>query len=145
MGAFTRNGCGGDARKSRASKVVCSRKPNASWCDVLSAQMPKTVFDVQIGFSNWLSKTRLPFSRSLSSELDALLRAPVKQLRGRSGIVVRYQLSALCHGHLDPPMFEDNGLGGLFLRGNYVSGVALGRRVDGAYESAAEVYNYLFV
>ncbi|KAK9085178.1 hypothetical protein Sjap_025589 [Stephania japonica] len=32
---YTKWICGGDARKSRASKVVCSRKPNASWCDVL--------------------------------------------------------------------------------------------------------------
>ncbi|KAK9137568.1 hypothetical protein Sjap_008162 [Stephania japonica] len=42
---YTKWICGGDARKSRASKVVCSRRPNASWCDVLSAQTPKTVFD----------------------------------------------------------------------------------------------------
>ncbi|KAK9096653.1 hypothetical protein Sjap_022150 [Stephania japonica] len=42
---YTKWICGGDARKSTASKVVCSRRPNASWCDVLSAQTPKTVFD----------------------------------------------------------------------------------------------------
>ncbi|KAK9130707.1 hypothetical protein Sjap_011194 [Stephania japonica] len=30
----------------RAGQVrLCSRRPNASWCDVLSAQTPKTVFD----------------------------------------------------------------------------------------------------
>ncbi|KAK9147178.1 hypothetical protein Sjap_007081 [Stephania japonica] len=53
-------------------------------------------------------------------------------------------------GHLDlldavQSGLRENGLGGLFLRGNYVSGVALGRCVEGAYESAAEVYNYLSV
>ncbi|KAK9084475.1 hypothetical protein Scep_030946 [Stephania cephalantha] len=53
-------------------------------------------------------------------------------------------------GHLDlvdaaQSGLRDNGLGGVFLRGNYVSGVALGRCVEGAYETAAEVYNYLSV
>ena len=35
------------------------------------------------------------------------------------------------------------GLQGLFLGGNYVSGVALGRCVEGAYEVAAEVTDFL--
>ncbi|KAK9086168.1 hypothetical protein Syun_028562 [Stephania yunnanensis] len=53
-------------------------------------------------------------------------------------------------GHLDlvdaaQSGLRDKGLGGVFLRGNYVSGVALGRCVEGAYETAAEVYNYLSV
>lgn len=38
---------------------------------------------------------------------------------------------------------SDNGLEGLFLGGNYVSGVALGRCVEGAYEVASEVTGFL--
>lgn len=37
----------------------------------------------------------------------------------------------------------DAGFRGLFLSGNYVSGVALGRCVEGAYEVAAEVADFL--
>ncbi|KAL2897482.1 Protoporphyrinogen oxidase 1 chloroplastic [Bienertia sinuspersici] len=37
----------------------------------------------------------------------------------------------------------DAGFKGLFLGGNYVSGVALGRCIEGAYESAAEVVEFL--
>ncbi|OVA16612.1 Amine oxidase [Macleaya cordata] len=51
-------------------------------------------------------------------------------------------------GHLDileaaKRALRDGGFDGLFLGGNYVSGVALGRCVEGAYESAAEVSNFL--
>ncbi|KAF8401206.1 hypothetical protein HHK36_012135 [Tetracentron sinense] len=51
-------------------------------------------------------------------------------------------------GHLDlleaaKTALCDGGFQGLFLGGNYVSGVALGRCVEGAYESAAEVSNFL--
>ena len=38
---------------------------------------------------------------------------------------------------------KDTGFQGLFLGGNYVSGVALGRCVEGAYEVAAEVTKFL--
>jgi len=37
----------------------------------------------------------------------------------------------------------DAGCKGLFLGGNYVSGVALGRCVEGAYEAASEVAGFL--
>ena len=37
----------------------------------------------------------------------------------------------------------DAGYKGLFLGGNYVSGVALGRCVEGAYEAAAEIADFL--
>ncbi|XXG84717.1 hypothetical protein AAC387_Pa10g2174 [Persea americana] len=51
-------------------------------------------------------------------------------------------------GHLDnlesaKAALRDCGLEGLFLGGNYVSGVALGRCVEGAYESATEISNFL--
>lgn len=51
-------------------------------------------------------------------------------------------------GHLDVldnarNALSNGGFKGLFLGGNYVSGVALGRCVEGAYEVAAEVTDYL--
>lgn len=51
-------------------------------------------------------------------------------------------------GHLDilgsaKDALKGTGLQGLFLGGNYVSGVALGRCVEGAYEVAAEVSDFL--
>ncbi|XP_030471495.1 protoporphyrinogen oxidase 1, chloroplastic [Syzygium oleosum] len=51
-------------------------------------------------------------------------------------------------GHLDhldsaKAALKDIGFQGMFLGGNYVSGVALGRCVEGAYEVAAEVSNFL--
>ncbi|GMI66683.1 hypothetical protein like AT4G01690 [Hibiscus trionum] len=51
-------------------------------------------------------------------------------------------------GHLDlldtaKTALMDSGFHGLFLGGNYVSGVALGRCVEGAYEVAAEVKEFL--
>ncbi|XP_051141862.1 protoporphyrinogen oxidase, chloroplastic [Andrographis paniculata] len=51
-------------------------------------------------------------------------------------------------GHLDVldsarAALSNGGFEGLFLGGNYASGVALGRCVEGAYEVAAEVTNYL--
>ncbi|KAG8477567.1 hypothetical protein CXB51_030815 [Gossypium anomalum] len=51
-------------------------------------------------------------------------------------------------GHLDlldtaKMALRDSGFHGLFLGGNYVSGVALGRCVEGAYEVAAEVKEFL--
>jgi oxygen-dependent protoporphyrinogen oxidase len=38
---------------------------------------------------------------------------------------------------------KEKGLQGLFLGGNFVSGVALGRCVEGAYEVASEVTDFL--
>ncbi|KAI9182005.1 hypothetical protein LWI28_021007 [Acer negundo] len=51
-------------------------------------------------------------------------------------------------GHLDlldaaKSSLHGNGLQGLFLGGNYVAGVALGRCVENAYEVAADVSNFL--
>lgn len=51
-------------------------------------------------------------------------------------------------GHLDlldsaRAGLSNGGFKGVFLGGNYVSGVALGRCVEGAYEVAAEVTDYL--
>lgn len=51
-------------------------------------------------------------------------------------------------GHLDvldnaKTSLSNAGFKGIFLGGNYASGVALGRCVEGAYEVAAEVTNYL--
>ncbi|KAI4301601.1 hypothetical protein L6164_034863 [Bauhinia variegata] len=51
-------------------------------------------------------------------------------------------------GHFDlleaaKSALRDTGFEGLFLGGNYASGVALGRCVDGAYEVAAEVNDFL--
>ncbi|TXG63191.1 hypothetical protein EZV62_010185 [Acer yangbiense] len=51
-------------------------------------------------------------------------------------------------GHLDlldaaKSSLQCNGLQGLFLGGNYVAGVALGRCVENAYEVAADVSNFL--
>ncbi|XP_010556673.1 PREDICTED: protoporphyrinogen oxidase 1, chloroplastic isoform X2 [Tarenaya hassleriana] len=51
-------------------------------------------------------------------------------------------------GHLDilnaaKASLASSGLDGIFLGGNYVSGVALGRCVEGAYDMAAEVNSFL--
>ncbi|KAK7269541.1 hypothetical protein RIF29_22272 [Crotalaria pallida] len=51
-------------------------------------------------------------------------------------------------GHLDlldvaKTSLKNGGFEGLFLGGNYVTGVALGRCVEGAYEAAAEVNQFL--
>lgn len=51
-------------------------------------------------------------------------------------------------GHLDVldnarTALSNGGFKGLFLGGNYVSGVALGRCVEGAYDVAAELTDYL--
>lgn len=51
-------------------------------------------------------------------------------------------------GHFDildsaKSALSDAGFQGMFLGGNYVSGVALGRCVEGAYEIAAEVTEFL--
>lgn len=51
-------------------------------------------------------------------------------------------------GHLDHLEAAKTALGrggfdGLFLGGNYVAGVALGRCVEGAYDSASEVSDFL--
>ncbi|XP_077240531.1 protoporphyrinogen oxidase, chloroplastic-like [Tasmannia lanceolata] len=51
-------------------------------------------------------------------------------------------------GHLDllqdaKAALADGGFEGIFLGGNFVSGVALGRCVEGAYEIAADVSNYM--
>lgn len=51
-------------------------------------------------------------------------------------------------GHLDlldaaKASLRDNGYQGLFLGGNYIAGVALGRCVESAYEVASEVSNFL--
>lgn len=51
-------------------------------------------------------------------------------------------------GHLDlldsaKAALKDCGCQGMFLGGNYVSGVALGRCVEGAYDVAAEVTDFL--
>lgn len=51
-------------------------------------------------------------------------------------------------GHLDllntaKTSLKNDELEGLFLGGNYVSGVALGRCVEGAFEVSAEVTSYL--
>ncbi|XP_065859895.1 protoporphyrinogen oxidase 1, chloroplastic [Euphorbia lathyris] len=51
-------------------------------------------------------------------------------------------------GHFDildtaKDALREKGLEGLFLGGNYVSGVALGRCVEGAYETASSVTNFL--
>lgn len=51
-------------------------------------------------------------------------------------------------GHFDlldtaKAALDDAGFKGLFLGGNYVSGVALGRCVEGAYEAAAKVADFL--
>lgn len=51
-------------------------------------------------------------------------------------------------GHFDvldaaKAALSNTGLKGLYLGGNYVSGVALGRCVEGAYEVAAEVADFL--
>lgn len=51
-------------------------------------------------------------------------------------------------GHLDTldaarAALRNTGLQGLFLGGNYVSGVALGRCVEGAYEVASDVAGFL--
>lgn len=51
-------------------------------------------------------------------------------------------------GHLDildaaKNALSNSGFQGLFLGGNYVSGVALGRCVEGAYEVASDVNDFL--
>lgn len=51
-------------------------------------------------------------------------------------------------GHLDildaaKGALSNGGFQGMFLGGNYVSGVALGRCVEGAYEVASDVNNFL--
>lgn len=51
-------------------------------------------------------------------------------------------------GHLDRlesarSALNKEGLKGIFLGGNYVAGVALGRCIEGAYESASEVSQFL--
>ncbi|RWW45278.1 hypothetical protein BHE74_00048896 [Ensete ventricosum] len=51
-------------------------------------------------------------------------------------------------GHLDhleaaKASLSRGGFQGLFLGGNYVAGVALGRCIEGAYDSASEVSDFL--
>lgn len=51
-------------------------------------------------------------------------------------------------GHLDTlsaakTALRDGGFEGLFLGGNFVSGVALGRCIEGAYEVAVDVTEFL--
>lgn len=51
-------------------------------------------------------------------------------------------------GHFDildtaKSSLTSSGYEGLFLGGNYVAGVALGRCVEGAYETATEVNNFM--
>ncbi|KAL2510434.1 Protoporphyrinogen oxidase 1 [Abeliophyllum distichum] len=96
-----------------------------------------------------VSKTESQLVEAVDRDLRKMLINPSAQDPQVLG--VRTWLQAIPQfnvGHLDvleaaKSALNDGGFKGVFLGGNYVSGVALGRCVEGAYEVAAEVTDFL--
>ncbi|KAK6937202.1 Amine oxidase [Dillenia turbinata] len=96
-----------------------------------------------------LSKTESELVETVDQDLRKMLSNPnTKDLKV---VGVRVWLQAIPQflvGHLDilqaaKDALSNGGFQGLLLGGNYVSGVALGRCVEGAYDVAAEVNDFL--
>ncbi|KAJ4825572.1 Protoporphyrinogen oxidase 1, chloroplastic [Turnera subulata] len=96
-----------------------------------------------------VSKTQSELVQAVDRDLRKMLINPNTEDPLVLGVRVWPQaIPQFLVGHLDiletaRNAIKDKGLQGLFLGGNYVSGVALGRCVEGAYEAAAEVTDFL--
>ncbi|KAL6008919.1 Protoporphyrinogen oxidase 1, chloroplastic [Asimina triloba] len=96
-----------------------------------------------------LSKTESDLVEAVDHDLRKILIHPNAEKPLVLGVKVWPQaIPQFLVGHLDlveaaKDALRDGGLHGLFLGGNYVSGVALGRCVEGAYEIADEASNFL--
>ncbi|KAJ0113352.1 hypothetical protein Patl1_00769 [Pistacia atlantica] len=96
-----------------------------------------------------LSKTESELVEAVDRDLRKMLINPNAKDPIVLGVRVWPQaIPQFLVGHLDlldaaKASLRDNGFQGLFFGGNYVAGVALGRCVEGAYEVAAEVSNFL--
>ncbi|PHU30347.1 Protoporphyrinogen oxidase, chloroplastic [Capsicum chinense] len=96
-----------------------------------------------------LSKTESQLVEAVDRDLRKMLIKPKAQDPLVTGVRVWPQaIPQFLVGHLDTlgtakAALSNNGLDGLFLGGNYASGVALGRCVEGAYEIASEVTGFL--
>ncbi|XP_020228881.1 protoporphyrinogen oxidase 1, chloroplastic [Cajanus cajan] len=96
-----------------------------------------------------LSKTDSELVEAVDRDLRKILINPNAQDPFVLGVRLWPQaIPQFLVGHLDlldvaKSSLKNTGFEGLFLGGNYVSGVALGRCVEGAYELAAEVNDFL--
>ncbi|XP_034692030.1 protoporphyrinogen oxidase 1, chloroplastic [Vitis riparia] len=96
-----------------------------------------------------LSKTQSELVEAVDRDLRKMLINPNAKDPLVLGVRVWPQaIPQFLIGHLDlldaaKSALRDGGFQGMFLGGNYVSGVALGRCVEGAYEVAAEVADFL--
>ncbi|GLU16652.1 hypothetical protein SLE2022_330730 [Rubroshorea leprosula] len=96
-----------------------------------------------------LSKTEGELVEAVDRDLRKMLINPTAKDPLALGVRVWPQaIPQFLVGHLDllenaKSALKDSGYDGLFLGGNYVSGVALGRCVEGAYELAAGVKDFL--
>nr|XP_023876039.1 protoporphyrinogen oxidase 1, chloroplastic [Quercus suber] len=96
-----------------------------------------------------LSKTESELIEAVDRDLRRMLINPNAKDPLALGVKVWPQaIPQFLIGHFDlldaaNAALKDTGFQGLFLGGNYVSGVALGRCVEGAYEVAAEVTKFL--
>ncbi|XP_010240808.1 PREDICTED: protoporphyrinogen oxidase 1, chloroplastic [Nelumbo nucifera] len=96
-----------------------------------------------------LTKTKSDLVEAVNRDLRKMLINPNAEDPFVLGVRVWPQaIPQFLTGHLDlleasKVALESGGFQGLFLGGNYVSGVALGRCVEGAYESAEEVSTFL--
>ncbi|KAK1277955.1 hypothetical protein QJS04_geneDACA015777 [Acorus gramineus] len=96
-----------------------------------------------------IDKTESDLVESVDRDLRKMLIKPTTKDPLVLGVRVWPQaIPQFLIGHLDlletaKASLQSSGFEGLFLGGNYVAGVALGRCVEGAYESAAEVSDFL--
>ncbi|KAG6748326.1 hypothetical protein POTOM_048243 [Populus tomentosa] len=96
-----------------------------------------------------VSKTESELVEAVDRDLRKILINPNATDPLVSGVRVWPQaIPQFLIGHFDildaaRDALKEKGLQGLFLGGNYVSGVALGRCVEGAYEVASEVTDFL--
>ncbi|KAK1293483.1 hypothetical protein QJS10_CPB17g00840 [Acorus calamus] len=96
-----------------------------------------------------INKTESDLVVSVDQDLRKMLIKPTTKDPLVLGVRVWPQaIPQFLIGHLDlletaKASLQSSGFEGLFLGGNYVAGVALGRCVEGAYESAAEVSDFL--
>lgn len=96
-----------------------------------------------------LNKSKDELAETVDKDLRRMLINPDAKLPRVLGVRVWPQaIPQFSIGHFDlldaaKAALTDTGVKGLFLGGNYVSGVALGRCIEGAYESAAEVVDFL--
>ncbi|XP_020254374.1 protoporphyrinogen oxidase, chloroplastic [Asparagus officinalis] len=95
------------------------------------------------------SKTEADLVKAVDRDLRKMLINPNAEDPHVLGVRVWPQaIPQFLVGHLDQleaakSSLRKGGFEGLFLGGNYVAGVALGRCVEGAYESASEVSEFL--